>query len=117
MNKIKCFLATLSAWVTVNVITPAWAIGVAPGKSLDDDVTVGEFAEYFSSLRGLGTIISGICTMIALIAFIINLTKLSASAGNDRARSTAMKGVLFSGIGLSLFGGITLIIGVFWNIF
>lgn len=81
------------------------------GKPIDAD----DFGTFFSSFKKFGVAITGICTLTSLVFFIIALTKLSASAGNDRARATALRGVMYSGISLALFGGATVIIGVFWN--
>lgn len=83
--------------------------------SLGEDVTASEFADFFNKFKGLALFVSGLCTITALIFFIISLTKLSTSAGNDAARSKAIHGILYSGISLALFGGISVVVGVAWN--
>lgn len=93
-----------------------FAIGdLTERPSLGEDVSASEFTDFFQKFKGLGVAATGICTLTSLLFFIISLTKLSTSAGNDRARATALKGLLYSGIALALFGGATVIIGIFWN--
>ena len=84
-------------------------------KSLGEAPDASELSGFFSGFKTIGTAISGICAITALIYFVINLTKFSTSAGNDMQRARALKGLLFSGVSLALFGGITVIAGVFWN--
>lgn len=104
--------------LTRTLVTPAMAINFGVGdKSLGEEISSDDFTGFFSSFKAFGTAISGICALTSLVFFVIALTKLSTSAGNDRARSSALKGVLLSGVALALFGGITVIVGVFWNAF
>lgn len=91
------------------------AIAFGVQDSLGKPIEADDFGTFFASFKKFGVAVTGICTLTSLVFFIIALTKLSASAGNDRARATAIKGVLYSGIALALFGGATVIIGVFWN--
>lgn len=91
------------------------AFSLGPRDSLGAPIHAEDFGEFFTDLKSVGVMFTGICTLACLVLFIISLTKLSASAGNDRARASALKGVLYSGISLALFGGSTVIIGVFWN--
>lgn len=87
-----------------------------PGqKSLGERIELSEFTAFFQNFKGLAIALSGIFTITAIIFFVISLAKLSASAGNDQARNKASKGVFYSGIALTLFGGATVLVGVFWN--
>lgn len=88
---------------------------LSPRPSLGEAIDEEDFSTFFGEFKKFGIAITGICTITSLVFFIIALTKLSASAGNDRARAAALKGVLYSGIALALFGGATVIVGVFWN--
>ena len=119
MKKTKIFKA-ISAFVTLNfgtVIAQASTITIPGGtmKSLGEAPDASELSGFFSGFKTIGTAISGICAITALIYFVINLTKFSTSAGNDMQRARALKGLLFTGVSLALFGGITVIAGVFWN--
>lgn len=84
--------------------------------SFGKEVDASDFTVFFHSFKGLALAISGICAITAMIFFAISLAKLSASAGNDQARTRAMRGVLFSGAALILFGGASVLVGIFWNI-
>ena len=116
MKKTKIF-KTISAFVTLNfgtVIAQASTITIPGGtmKSLGEAPDASELSGFFSGFKTIGTAISGICAITSLIFFVISLTKFSTSAGNDMQRTRAL---LFSGVSLALFGGITVIAGVFWN--
>ena len=105
-------------WLNQMIITSTTKLlMMGPRDSLGKPIEATDFSDFFQNFKKLGIAISGLCTMTSLMHFIISLTKLSASAGNDRARSTAIKGVLFSGVALALFGGITTVVAVFWNAF
>ena len=109
MKKTKIFKA-ISAFVTLNfgtVIAQASTITIPGGtmKSLGEAPDASELSGFFSGFKTIGTAISGICAITALIYFVINLTKFSTSAGNDMQRARALKGLLFSGVSLALFGG------------
>ena len=119
MKKTKLFKA-ISAVVTLisSVVTAQASTITIPGgtmKSLGEAPDASELSGFFSGFKTFGTAISGICAITSLIFFVISLTKFSTSAGNDMQRTRALKGFLFSGVSLALFGGITVIAGVFWN--
>lgn len=94
-------------------------IGFEPtiDHSLGDPISFSDFAAAIMNYKRLAIAISGICAVSCIILFFISVAKLSVSSGNDAARSRAMKGILFSGIGLLIFGGATAIIGIAWNFF
>lgn len=112
-NAIAAFTAALFSTITAHASTITIPGGTV--KSLGEAPDASELSGFFSGFKTIGTAISGICAITALIFFIINLTKFSTSAGNDMLRSRALKGLLFSGVSLALFGGITVVVGVFWN--
>lgn len=85
--------------------------------SLGEPVSADEFGSFFDGVKTLATALMGIFAITALIFFIISLTKLSTSAGNEQGRARAIKGILFSGIALALFGGATALVGVAWGMF
>lgn len=116
----KIFISATEAHISsicALVITHASTITIPGGQivSLAEAPSASEVTSFFKGLKVIGTAISGICTITAMIFFVINLTRLSTSAGNDFQRTRALKGILFSGISLALFGGITVVVSIFWN--
>lgn len=99
---------------------PAYAATITiPGnrfRSLGDPPTQNEFINFFTTFKTLAAAVMGICTITSLICFIISVSKLSTSAGNDMMRSKALKQILWSGIALAAFGGSATLVGIFWNI-
>ena len=85
--------------------------------SLGEPVSADEFTGFISSYKGVGGFFAAICTVTALLMLGVSIFRLSVSAGNEQARHKAFKGILVSGISLALIGGLTIIIGLFWNIF
>ena len=108
-------VAVSTAFACVPAYAASIGIDVGSRPSLNDPVTVAAFADTLKNFKALGTAFAGICTIIALVMLVISITKLSASADNDAMRRKALIGILFSGISLALFGGATVIFGVFWN--
>jgi len=120
MKKIseKINAAAMLTAVKHCVATANAASVTIPGRqipSLGTPPDPDDFMTFFHNFKTIGTAVSGVCTITALIFFIINVTKLSVSAGNDMQRARAVKGILFSGISLALFGSITIVAGTFWN--
>ena len=105
----------MNAYVKVPVL--AAVVGTGERNSLGAPVSEADFAEFFEKFKEIGLLISGICTVIAITLLVIAISKLSTRAGNDMARSKALKQILWSSIALGLFGGMAVIVGVFWNAF
>lgn len=108
---LNCFLLSNPAYASV-VIDPN-----KPRPSLGAPVSTSEFVNFFSEYKGIAVAITGICVLTALIALIVNITRLSTSATNDFARRQALIGILYSCLALAIFGSATIVIGVFWNMF
>jgi len=85
--------------------------------SLKDPVKLTEMNDFFIRFKGMIRIVMIIALIITIVSFAISLTRLSASGGNEQLRSKALKGLLFSGIGLVLFGGATVILGLSFGLF
>ena len=73
-------------------------------------------AQLVSKSKAIAMIFTGICTVVALCFVIFNITKLGAAGANDAARSKAKTGLLWSLIAMALMGGLTIVVGFFWNI-
>ena len=117
LKKIKLFpKSVIAAACTYILSQPASAVTfTGPGHSLDDPVTSDDFLGTITNLKSLAIVIVGICAICSIIMFIVSITKLSASAGNEMMRKKALVGILMSGLALALFGGGTVVIGMFWN--
>lgn len=76
-----------------------------------------ELSDFFIRFKGLIRIVMIIALIVTITAFGINLTRLSASGGNEQLRAKALKGLLFSGIGMVLFGGAAVIMGIAFGLF
>lgn len=111
-----------------NSVIPAYAIDIQvdrdgvkinPGEMPDmtrvDGVKDAVDQIVMPQVRSIGLAITSICTIICFAAFLISVTKLSASAGNPQARQRALTGILVSGIALALFGGAWVVVSFFWN--
>ena len=119
-EKRGLFAKTIIAAVDAYILSgPAKAISIDTGDrpSLGKEVEIDEFIPHIANLQSLAVVIVGVCAICSLILFFVSITRLSTSAGNDMARRRAMKGVLFSGLALALFGGGNVIIGALWNMF
>ena len=69
----------------------------------------------FSRFKDVIVGFTGAGTLFMVVLFVMQITKLGASAGNPHARSQALKGVMWTGIATTLFGSVTVIIGFFYN--
>ena len=61
----------------------------------------------------IGQGIVGLCTIISITALIFYITKLGAAGDNPRLKQSAFSGVMYSGIALALFGGLSSVL-YFW---
>lgn len=69
----------------------------------------------FSRFKDVIVGFTGAGTLFMVVLFVMQITKLGASAGNPHARSQALNGVMWTGIATTLFGSVTVIIGFFYN--
>lgn len=61
--------------------------------------------------------VSGILTIVLVGVFAYRSFNLAASSNNPMKRAEAVKGILYTLIGIGLFGGTTLITGLAFNLF
>lgn len=87
---------------------------VSVGDGVSDELNAGGLV---GKAKGIAQIILGICTVISLAMLIINIAKLATSSANEAGRKKAQTGILWSGIALGLFGGLSILVGFFWNFF
>ena len=74
------------------------------------------YAPIISNAKQIAQVIVGLCAVTSLIFFLINIAKLGTAGDNERLRGTAFKGILFSGLSLTMFGGLTVVVSLFWNL-
>ena len=67
--------------------------------------------------KEIAQLISAICALICFTVFIVSVAKLSLAPSNPILRRMYLVNLLWSGIALSFFGGIWVIVTFFWNLF
>ena len=111
-------LILLSGAFDILPVFPAYAGAILGGGaqvSLSHGVTAAEFSDFLSNYKGLALFIAGLCTITAIIMFVISISKLSLSADNDQMRRKAWMGIIVSGISIALIGGVSVVVGMFWH--
>ena len=68
-----------------------------------------------SKAKGIAQIVLGIATVVALGSLIVNIAKMAAASNNEANRKKAQTAILWSGISLAAFGGLTAVVSFFWN--
>ena len=68
-----------------------------------------------AKFKGVIAGITGVCTMIMIVLFILAFMKLGSSAGNPTQRTQALVGILWTGVATALLGSVTIWIGFFYN--
>ena len=87
--------------------------GTAFAKNTDQ---ASAWTNIFLKYKGIIMGISGVATLTMIVLFILNFMKLGQAAGNPQARSSALTGLLWTGIAAAGAGGVTVFVGVFSNI-
>ena len=59
--------------------------------------------------------ITAICAIICFVSFFISVVQLATAGTMPLKRRMSLIGILWSGIGLALFGGAFVVISFFWN--
>lgn len=94
-------------------------ITIRPG----DQVSIGGtdwqmgLGKIIAKYKGVAQAILGMCAITALVCLILSIAKLGASGLDSMpmARRKAMTSIFISGVALALFGGLTVVVGFFWN--
>lgn len=135
MKKLKTALFRASvclsmALATVCSVRPAYALSfsvngtsgqvtIDPGEipSLGGNNWQDMLGNVITKYKSLASIILGLCAITSLIALVVSIAKLGASTMDSApmARRRATVSILVSGISLILFGGLTAVVGFFWN--
>lgn len=124
-------ISTMASMSISSMAIPAHAAGIdispsgsgitiKPGRMPDMTTSISGLQSAIDEavmpqIRAVATAVTSVCTIICLVAFLVSVTKLAASAGNPVARHRALTGILFSGVALALFGGACIVVAFFWN--
>lgn len=115
---MKCLiLAAITFFLTQPVSAVSSILANNTYTSLGENVKMDELSGFFIRFKGMIRIVMIIALIVTITSFGISLTRLGASGGNEQARAKALKGLLFSGIGMALFGGATVILGAAFGLF
>ena len=77
-----------------------------------NDATKAIVKEFKKALQ----FIVAICAMISFAAFAYQISKLVIYSGNEQGRARAIRAIVFAFIAVALFGGIEVVISLFWNL-
>lgn len=88
--------------------------GNFPDLSGDADIGTS-FNEILGKYKTVAVFVFAVCTITAFMLMVLMFTKLAAAGDNEQARKRAIAGILTCGIAVALLGGITIVIGFFWN--
>lgn len=137
-TKFHHMVQRVSATVMAVAMVSAGVINSFAAEGLDIDISGGGITikppgsnvsiggtDYMTGLvafidkyKNVALAILAVCVITSILCLIFAITKLGAAgvADNPRAKNVAMMGILISGIALALFGGLTIVIGFFWNL-
>lgn len=79
------------------------------------DGATGDYTTLLSNSKTTATMILGICVITSILCLFYQITRLGAAGSNEVLRRSALKGILFSGLALAIFGSLTLVVGSFWG--
>ncbi|MBG9693338.1 hypothetical protein ABD91_20200 [Lysinibacillus sphaericus] len=96
---------------------------VSVEKGGDITITGGGFttdggsawSQILTKYRGFIVGISGIAAITMVGVFIFHFIKLAGSATNPSARSSALTGLMWSGVAAAGLGSVSLVVGLFYN--
>lgn len=87
--------------------------------SVGDDTSITDsesaYKNLFTNYKSIAQVCTAICIITSLICFLYQIAKLGAAGDNDRERKVAIKGILITGLVLTGFGGLEILVSVFWN--
>ena len=124
------FLSLLFAvTLAISLVTPTFAssspfldfsisdsgINVSIDGSTDIANSDEAYANLFTNYKAIAQVITGICVITAMICFLYQITRLGAAGDNDRQRKSAITGILVASTVLMVFGGLEIVVSIFWN--
>lgn len=89
------------------------SVSVGDGTGITDSESA--YKNLFTNYKTIAQVVTAICIITSLICFLYQIAKLGAAGDNDRERKAAIKGILITGFVLTGFGGLEVLVSVFWN--
>jgi hypothetical protein len=86
-------------------------------STIENNETAGSWNKLILKYRNFIVGFSGIAALTMLLNFIINFTKLGANATNPNKRHEIIVSLVFTGVATMLLGAVSIIVGLFYNIF
>lgn len=132
-SKTAAFLGFLTVLLGYFVVKDALMADAATSNNGVPDVSIGEggsisisgggfdtdegsaWSQILSKYRGFIVGISGIAAITMVGVFIFHFIKLAGSATNPSARSSALVGLMWSGVAAAGLGSVSLVVGLFYN--
>ena len=82
---------------------------------LKNEQEVNTGASILDKYRTIISILAGVSTLTMLLFFVLNFVKLAKSSDNPQQRQSAMIGIIFTGCGTVLLGGVMAFFTFFYN--
>lgn len=119
-----CYLGPVMAADGIDIsLNGGNGITINPGNYPDlgatdiDDVQDATTEKIIDKGKSIAQTITALCAIICFVAFFISIAKLVTSGSIPFQRRAALTGILWSGIGIALFGGAFVVVSFFWNFF
>jgi len=88
---------------------------VTYGGDLATGADGSSWTQLISKYRFFIAGVSGVGAVSMILFFIINFMKLGGTSSNPQGRSSAIMGLVFSGLAAAGLGAVTFIVGIFFN--
>ena len=113
----SAYAAPAGSGGTTNGVDDLWntVTSTSVGNGLNNNGT-SSLDTVVTKSKDVARTITSVLTIISFVSLLFWVAKLALSAGNPRNRTTALTGILFSGVALALFGGAWVVVSFFWNI-
>lgn len=82
----------------------AGASGATGGDPLNGIQTI------LRKYKNIGVAVVAVCIITAILSLLIQITKLGAAGDNEQMRLAALKGIIYSGAVIAVFGALTLVV-------
>lgn len=119
-----CYLGPAMAADGIDIsLNEGTGITINPGNYPDlgttdiDDIQDAATEKIIDSGKSIAQTITALCAIICFVAFLISIVKLVTSGTMSFQRRAALTGILWSVVGIALFGGAFVVVSFFWNLF
>jgi len=83
---------------------------------MEEGDTGSSIADLITKYKSIATGFLGLATITMLIFTIFQFVKLGGTGDNEMARRKAIFGILTTGAATAMLGGLTVVVGFFWNL-